>query len=140
FSPGELALGPVDADPNSACNRQRRYVRMRMSRSIPAITMKEKESARLEVAILSLSGGSGMCDQRFAIGSLISLRIGGRLRPATADVFVRTFRNDILGFEFADLELEQRFRLRRIIVETGGVPLSDTPLNRSRAVRPRIKR
>ncbi|MGH9793128.1 MAG: HEAT repeat domain-containing protein, partial [Candidatus Acidiferrales bacterium] len=26
FSPEELALGPVDADPNSACNRQRRYV------------------------------------------------------------------------------------------------------------------
>ncbi len=138
FSPEELALGPVDADPNSACNRQRRYVRMRMSRSIPAVTAKE--SARLEVAILSLSGGSGMCDQRFAIGSLISLRIGGRLRPATAQAFVRTFRNDILGFEFADLELDERFRLRRLIVETGGVPLSDTPLNRSRAVRPRIKR
>ncbi|MGH9791348.1 MAG: hypothetical protein ACRD5W_09080, partial [Candidatus Acidiferrales bacterium] len=138
FSPGELALGPVDADPNSACNRQRRYVRMRMNRSIPAITVKE--SARLEVAILSLSGGSGMCDQRFAIGSLISLRIGGRLRPATAQAFVRTFRNDILGFEFADLELEERFRLRRLIVETGGVPISDTPLNRSRVVRPRIKR
>ncbi len=140
FSPEELALGPVDADPNSACNRQRRYVRMRMSRMIPAVTMKENESARLEVAILSLSGGSGTCDQRFAIGSLISLRLGGRLRPATAQAFVRTFRNDILGFEFADLELEERLRLRRIIVETGGLPLSDTPLNRSRAVRPRIKR
>jgi hypothetical protein len=99
-----------------------------------------KENARVDVAILSLSGGAGACEQRFASGTLITLRLGGRMRPATLQAFVRTFRANVLGFEFAEMDLEERHRLRRLIVETGGVPLSDTPLNRSRVIRPRLKR
>lgn len=138
LTPEELAVGPVDPDPNSACNRQRRYVRFRLHHSVAGVAVKE--NARVDVAILSLSGGAGACEQRFASGTLITLRLGGRLRPATLQAFVRTFRANVLGFEFAEMDLEERHRLRRIIVETGGVPLSDTPLNRSRVIRPRLKR
>jgi hypothetical protein len=37
-----------------------------------------------------------------------------------------------MAFEFVDMELEERFRLRKLLLELGGLPLMAQVTNRSR--------
>ena len=97
--------------------RRRRYPRIRLAQPISAIATAGQDSYRLEVRGLSLSGGIAVGEKHLQPGTLVSLRIGSHLRPIRAQVLMRDARAQGLGFEFADMELDERARLRKLLLE-----------------------
>ncbi len=112
----ELSLGPLDPDPEAARYRQRRYVRVRLATPIPAVASSGREAQRLEVIGLSLSGGIGIGDRHMHPGTLATLKLGSGLRPIRAQVLMRDARAQGLTFEFAEMDLDERNRLRRLLL------------------------
>jgi hypothetical protein len=45
------------------------------------------------------------------------MKIGSSLRPIRAQVLMRDARAQGLGFEFADMDLDERARLRKLLLE-----------------------
>jgi len=117
FSAGELALAPLDPLPNAKYFRRRRYPRVRLAQPITAIATAGQDSYRLEIRGLSLSGGIAVGEKHLPPGTLVSMRIGSGLRPIRAQVLMRDARAQGLGFEIADMDLEERARLRKLLLE-----------------------
>jgi hypothetical protein len=117
FSAGELALAPLDPLPNAKYFRRRRYPRVRLAQPITAIATVGQDSYRLEIRGLSLSGGIAVGEKHLPPGTLVSMRIGSGLRPIRAQVLMRDARAQGLGFEIADMDLEERARLRKLLLE-----------------------
>jgi len=117
FSDKELALAPLDPLPNAKYFRRRRYPRVRLSQSITAIATVGQDSYRLEIRGLSLSGGIAVGEKHLPPGTLVSMKIGPGLRPIRAQVLMRDARAQGLGFEFADMDLDERARLRKLLLE-----------------------
>ena len=117
FNENELALAPLDPVPNAKYFRRRRYPRVRLSQPITAIATAGQDSYRLEIRGLSLSGGIAAGEKHLLPGTLVSMRIGSSLRPIRAQVLMRDARAQGLGFEIADMDLDERARLRKLLVE-----------------------
>jgi hypothetical protein len=117
FNANELALAPLDPLPNAKYFRRRRYPRVRLSQPITAIASAGQDSYRLEIRGLSLSGGIAVGEKHLPPGTLVSMKIGSGLRPIRAQVLMRDARAQGLGFEFADMDLEERARLRKLLLE-----------------------
>ena len=117
FSAAELALAPLDPLPNAKYFRRRRYPRVRLSQFISAIASVGQDSYRLEVRGLSLSGGIAVGEKHLPPGTLVSMRLGTGLRPIRAQVLMRDARAQGLGFEIADMDLDERARLRKLLLE-----------------------
>ncbi len=113
----DLDLQPRPAAPNSKFFRQRRYPRIRLTTVIPATAASDRETIALEIRALTLSGGLASGAKHITPGTLVSLRLGSGLRPIRAQAFMRGARAQALSFEFADMELDERARLRRILFE-----------------------
>jgi hypothetical protein len=117
FSANELALAPLDPLPNAKYFRRRRYPRVRLSEPITAIATVGQDSYRLDIRGLSLSGGIAVGEKHLTPGTLVSMKIGSGLRPIRAQVLMRDARAQGLGFEFADMDLDERARLRKLLLE-----------------------
>jgi PilZ domain-containing protein len=117
FSNNDLALAPLDPQPNAKYFRRRRYPRVRLSQPITAIAAAAQDSYRLEIRGLSLSGGIAVGEKHLLPGTLVSMRIGSGLRPIRAQVLMRDARAQGLGFEIADMDLDERARLRKLLLE-----------------------
>jgi PilZ domain len=117
FNANELALAPLDSAPNAKYFRRRRYPRVRLSQPITAIASVGQDSYRLEIRGLSLSGGIAVGEKHLLPGTLVTMRIGSGLRPIRAQVLMRDARAQGLGFEFADMDLDERARLRKLLLE-----------------------
>ena len=117
FTTKELALAPLDPLPNAKYFRRRRYPRVKLSEPITAIATVGPDSYRLEIRGLSLSGGIAAGEKHLTPGTLVSMRLGTGLRPIRAQVLMRDARAQGLGFEFADMELDERSRLRKLLLE-----------------------
>jgi hypothetical protein len=128
----ETSLAPLDPDPQSSCVRQRRYPRLRLARPLAAVTTNLRENCRLEIQIMNLNGGLATSERFLTPGTSLALKINPGLRPVCVEAFVRDARARATGFEIADIRLEDRGRLRRILVELGGSPLAASPEDRSR--------
>jgi hypothetical protein len=117
FTPKELALAPLDPLPNAKYFRRRRYPRVKLPEPITAIATIGQDSYRLEIRGLSLSGGLAAGEKHLTPGTLVTMRLGTGLRPIRAQVLMRDARAQGLGFEFADMELDERSRLRKLLLE-----------------------
>jgi hypothetical protein len=117
FNSNELSLAPLDPQPNAKYFRRRRYPRMRLEQPITAIATAGQASYRLEIRGLSLSGGIALGEKHLLPGTLVSMRIGTGLRPIRAQVLMRDARAQGLGFEIADMDLDERARLRKLLVD-----------------------
>jgi hypothetical protein len=125
FSANELAMAPLDPLPNAKYFRRRRYPRVRLSQPITAIAAVGQDSYRLEIRGLSLSGGIAAGEKHLLPGTLVSMRIGSGLRPIRAQVLMRDARAQGLGFEFAEMDLDERARLRKVLLENKTSPNTD---------------
>jgi hypothetical protein len=125
FNANELALAPLDSAPNAKYFRRRRYPRVRLSQPITAIASVGQDSYRLEIRGLSLSGGIAAGEKHLLPGTLVTMRIGSGLRPIRAQVLMRDARAQGLGFEFADMDLDERARLRKLLLENKPVRSSE---------------
>jgi hypothetical protein len=128
----ELTLEPADPEPNASVIRQRRYARLKLSRNLIALTTNLRENFRLSVPELNLGGGIGSGERHLAPGSLLTLKFSHGVRNIKAQAIVRGARPQAMAFEFVDMDLEERYRLRKVLLELGGMPLVAQVTNRTR--------
>jgi hypothetical protein len=128
----ELTLEPTDPEPNASVIRQRRYARLKLSRNLIAVTTNLRENFRLSIPELNLGGGIGAGERHLAPGSLLSLKFSHGVRHIKARAIVRGARPQAMAFEFVDMDLEERFRMRKLLLELGGLPMSAQVTNRTR--------
>jgi hypothetical protein len=129
LSEQDLALPPLDAEPNSRWVRQRRHPRVRLTRVLPAVTTNLKENCRLEIKTVSLTGGVAKLDRHLQPGTQVQLKLGSGMRGILATALMRDYRAQDMAFEIVDMNLDERSRLRRFLVdnlpptvEAGGPP------------------
>lgn len=128
----DLVLEPTDPDPNVSVIRQRRYARLKLNRNLVATTINMRENFRLSIPELNLGGGVGSGERHLAPGSLLTFKISHGVRNIKAQGIVRGARPQAMAFEFVDMDLEDRNRLRRLLMELGGLPLAAQATNRTR--------
>jgi len=128
----EMTLEPTEPEANVSVIRQRRYARLKLSRNLLAVTTNLRENFRLSIPELNLGGGIGAGERHLAPGSLLSLRFSHGVRHIKAQAMVRGARPQAMAFEFVDMDLEERYRLRKLLLELGGLPMIAQVTNRSR--------
>ncbi|MCU1243666.1 MAG: hypothetical protein JWO71_4392 [Candidatus Acidoferrum typicum] len=132
FDRKDLVLEPTDPDPNVSVIRQRRYARLKLGRNLVATTVNLRENFRLSIPELNLGGGVGTGERHLAPGSLLTLKIAVGVRHIKAQAVVRGARPQAMAFEFVEMDLEDRSRLRKLLMELGGLPLAAQATNRTR--------
>jgi hypothetical protein len=132
FDRKDLTLEPTDPEPNTSVIRQRRYARLKLSRHLIANTTNLRENIRLTIPELNLGGGIGSGERHLAPGSLLTLKITAGVRHIKAQAVVRGARPQAMAFEFVDMDLEERSRLRKLLMELGALPMAAQVMNRTR--------
>jgi len=128
----ELVLAPTDPEGSVSVIRQRRYARLKLSKNLTFYTTNLRENFKLVVPELNLGGGIGAGDRHLAPGSLLALKLTSGVRSIKAQAIVRGARPSAMAFEFVDMDLEDRARLRRLLLDLGGLPQMASPGNRTR--------
>lgn len=128
----DLALEPSDPEPNASVIRQRRYGRLKLSRNVIAISTNLRENFKLSIPELNLGGGIGAGERHLAPGSLLTLKFTHGVRHIKAQAIVRGARPQAMAFEFVEMDLEERGRLRKLLLEMGGLPMPAAVTNRTR--------
>jgi hypothetical protein len=132
FDKRDLVLEPVDPETNSSVLRQRRYARLKLSRNLVLTTTNLRENFRLNVPELNLGGGIGAGERHLAPGTLVTLKLTQGVRTIKAQAIVRGARPQAMAFEFVDMDLEDRARLRKILLDLGGLPQASNVSSRTR--------
>jgi hypothetical protein len=128
----ELTLEPSDPEANASVIRQRRYARLKLSRNIVVVTTNLRENFRLSIPEMNLGGGIGSGERHLAPGSLLTLKFSQGVRHIKAQAIVRGARPQAMAFEFVEMDLDERYRLRKLLLELGGLPMVAQVTNRTR--------
>jgi hypothetical protein len=128
----ELALEPIDPETDSPVIRQRRYARLKLNRNVTAMTTNLRENFKLNIPELNLGGGIGAGERHLPPGSLLTLKISQGVRSIKGQAIVRGARPQAMAFEFVEMNLEERSRLRKLLLELGGLPQVAAAINRAR--------
>jgi hypothetical protein len=132
LSVAEFSIEPLDVDTDSSAIRQRRYPRLRLERSVAATTTNLKENCRLDIPELTLGGGVAVCEQSLHPGSLVSLKLSTTAKSVKVLAIVRDANTQARAFEVVDMELEERSKLRKLLVSLGNVMKQTSPKARAR--------
>jgi len=81
---------------------------------------------------LTLGGGVAICEQSLHPGSLVDLRLNTGQKPVKAQAIVRNANAQARAFEVVDIDLEERAKLRRLLLQYGNAQKQSTPEERSR--------
>jgi len=109
----ELIVRPLDAV-DSAWVRQRRYTRVVPHTPITASTITHKGKCQLSLERISLGGGFAQRNGRGQYGSEATLEMWMGFRPIRSHVLIREEQAGMM-FEIADIGLEERSKLRKLI-------------------------
>ena len=118
LTPAELAIAPLDFAPASPWVRQRRYERVVLGKALPATISNAWGKSRILVRELSLGSGVGTKEDNLRIGSEANVDISLGVRHIRGYVMLRRARMTEVGFEMVDTDLDSRYRLRTVLVET----------------------
>ena len=132
LSVAELSIEVLDPDPNSSAIRQRRYPRMRLERPVPATTTNLKENCHMEIPEMTLGGGVAFCDASLHPGTVVGIRMNPGQKPVKAKAIVRDANTQARAFEVVEMDLEERAKLRKLLVQLGNLLKQTTPQERSR--------
>jgi hypothetical protein len=132
FDKKDLVLEPIDPETSSSVIRQRRYARLKLSRNLILTTTNLRENFKLSVPELNLGGGIGAGERHLAPGTLITLKLSHGVRTIKAQAIVRGARPQAMAFEFVEMDLEDRARLRKVLLELGGLPQASNASGRTR--------
>jgi hypothetical protein len=116
LEPAELAIGPLDSAPACPWVRQRRYERIILKRPVPASISSSWGKSQIAVHELSLGGGMGTKSDTLRVGSDADLQMNVGMRNIRAQVVLRRAHVNEVGFEFVNIDLESRHRLRRLLM------------------------
>ncbi len=115
-----MALAPLDPIPDRDVVRHRRYRRIRLPRNVPAVVTSQRGKYASAISVLSLEGGLLSGDIQLAVGTEATLKIPAGLRSINMRAVVRYVRSHQAGFETVGMGLEDRAKLRRLLVSLGG--------------------
>ncbi len=124
---GELAIAPLDSGPGCPWVRQRRYERIILPRTLSATLSSSWGKSNIVMREMSLGGGMGTRSDNLRVGSEAHVEISLGVKKIRGEVLLRRARVNEIGFEFVSMDLDSRYRLRRILVEA----LQKVPDNRS---------
>ena len=128
IDPDDVALAPLDVSRETKFVRWRRHRRVWLQKAVPAVSTNLKQNCRLEIKAASLTGGLAAVDMHFAPGTTVELRMQIGLRNIQATALMRECRAQYLAFEIVDMGLEERTKLRKLLLENiaktreGGAP------------------
>jgi len=109
----ELNIRPLDAT-NSNWIRQRRYQRVVPGNTITATALTAKGRCQVALERISLGGGLAVRSGRGQFGTEAVLEMQTGFRHLRSRVLIREAQNGVM-FEIADIGLEERSRLRKLI-------------------------
>jgi hypothetical protein len=118
LTPGELAIAPLDAAPACPWVRQRRYERVVLRKTLSAVISSSWGRSSILIRELSLGGGMGTKEDNLRVGSEANIDISVGVRHIRGQVLLRRARVNEVGFEVVDIDLESRYRLRTLLMET----------------------
>jgi len=124
---GELAIAPLDSGPGCPWVRQRRYERIILPRTLSATLSSSWGKSNIVMREMSLGGGMGTRSDNLRVGSEAHVEISLGVKKIRGEVLLRRARVNEIGFEFVSMDLDSRYRLRRVLVEA----LQKLPDNRS---------
>ena len=114
----ELKLEPLDTPAESKFVRQRRHARIRLQKSVAAVSTNLKQNCRLEIKTASLAGGLAATNMHLAPGTKVQMRMQLGMRNVQATALMRDYRAQDMSFEIIDIGLEERGRLRKLLMES----------------------
>jgi hypothetical protein len=132
LSVAEFSIEPLDADPESSAIRQRRYPRLRLEHPVNAMTTSLKDNCQMESPEMTLGGGIAVCEQSLHPGSIVGLKMNTSAKSVKAQMIVRDANTQARAFEVVDMDLEERAKLRKLLVQLGNAQKQSTPKERSR--------
>jgi hypothetical protein len=132
LSVAEFSIEPLDVDPNSSAIRQRRYPRLRLERPVPATTTNLKENCHMDIPELTLGGGVAICEQSLHPGSVVNMKLVTSQKTVKVQTIVRDANTQARAFEVVDVELEERSKLRKLLVQLGNAQKQTSPKERAR--------
>jgi hypothetical protein len=115
-----LMLAPLDPVRERDVVRHRRYRRIRLPRNVPAVITSARGKQSSSISVLSLEGGLLSGESQLAVGTEATLKIPAGLRSISMQAVVRFVRPHQAGFEMVGMGLEDRTKLRRLLVSLGG--------------------
>jgi hypothetical protein len=124
---GEIAIAPLDSGPGCPWVRQRRYERIILPRTLSATLSSSWGKSNIVMREMSLGGGMGTRNDNLRVGSEAHVEISLGVKKIRGEVLLRRARVNEIGFEFVSMDLDSRYRLRRVLVEA----LQRVPDNRS---------
>ena len=109
-----MSLAPLDPLPNA---KSPPPISSRAAGAIhPRNRVGGQDSYRQGICGFSLSGGIAAGEKHLRPGTLVSIKIGSSLRPIRAQVLMRDARGQGLCFELAGIDLDERARLRKLLL------------------------
>jgi hypothetical protein len=123
----ELAIAPLDSGAGCPWVRQRRYERIILPRTLSATLSSSWGKSSIVMREMSLGGGMGTRSDNLRVGSEAHVEISLGVKKIRGEVLLRRARVNEIGFEFVSMDLDSRYRLRRILVEA----LQKVPDNRA---------
>ncbi|MFZ3342699.1 MAG: PilZ domain-containing protein [Terriglobales bacterium] len=113
----ELAVAPLDSALGCPWVRQRRYERIILPRTLSAVLSSSWGKSSIVMREMSLGGGMGTRSDNLRVGSEANVEISVGVKKIRAQVLLRRARVNEIGFEFVNMDLDSRYRLRRVLVE-----------------------
>jgi hypothetical protein len=113
----DLKLAPLEVPHNSKFLRYRRHSRVRLQKAVAAVSTNLKQNCRLDIKTASLSGGLATTNMHLAPGTQVKLRMQVGLRNLRATALMRDYRAQDMSFEIVDMELEERAKFRKLLLE-----------------------
>jgi hypothetical protein len=113
----ELAVAPLDSGPGCPWVRQRRYERIVLPRTLSATLSSSWGKSNIVMREMSLGGGMGTRNDNLRVGSEAHVEISLGVKKIRGEVLLRRARVNEIGFEFVGMDLDSRYRLRRVLVE-----------------------
>jgi hypothetical protein len=112
----ELALPALDRDMAPRL-RYRRYDRVTPRRILQAVASSNSGRAQLAVRQISLNGALVTKDDKLRLGAEVTIDLHAGLRHIKGQVIMRRNHQGDLSFEIVDMDLEDRSKLRRLLVD-----------------------
>jgi len=94
------------------------------------VTTNLRENFRLSIPELNWRGDR-FRERHLAPGSLLSLKFSLGVRNIKRRQLSGA-RPQAMAFEFVDMDLDERYRLRKLLLELGGLPMVAQVTNRTR--------
>jgi len=114
----ELTLEPLAIPAQSKFVRQRRHTRVRLRKSVTAVSTNLRNNCRLEIKTASLSGGLATTNMHLAPGTQVQLKMQVGIWQVQAVAMMRDYRAQDMSFEIIDMDLDERNRLRKLLTDS----------------------